>query len=164
MTDPTTPSMPLPGDKPVRRASFMFEATLEDVSRVAQALRFFIPPEVPEQAKSEMEIGVVEAMTNIVKHGYGSSEHGVIEVSYSLSAGVITIELRDQGKPISSEALFGDDLAVFDFDPEDIANLPESGMGLSLMKSTFDQIDYHSAGGSNLLRMVKHVQAGAPGE
>lgn len=159
MTDPTTPSMPLPAEKPVRRASFMFEATLEDVSRVAQALRFFIPPEVPEEAKSEMEIGVVEAMTNIVKHGYGSSEHGVIEVSYSLSAGVITIELRDQGKPISSEALFGGDDTVFDFDPEDIENLPESGMGMSLMRNTFDQIDYESANGSNLLRMVKHVQA-----
>ena len=159
MTDPTTPSMPPPGDKPVRRASFMFEATLEDVSRVAQALRFFIPPEVPEEAKSEMEIGVVEAMTNIVKHGYASSEHGVIEVSYSLSAGVITIELRDQGRPISSAALFGDDDAVLDFDPQDIANLPEGGMGILLMKSTFDQIDYQSADGSNLLRMVKHMQA-----
>lgn len=159
MTDPTTPSMPQPADKPVRRASFMFEATLEDVSRVAQALRFFIPPEVPEDAKSEMEIGVVEAMTNIVKHGYGSSEHGVIEVSYSLSAGVITIELRDQGKPISSEMLFGSDDAVFDFDPQDIDSLPESGMGMALMRNTFDQIDYESANGSNLLRMVKHVQA-----
>jgi serine/threonine-protein kinase RsbW len=159
MTDPTTPSKPQPADKPVRRASFMFEATLEDVSRVAQALRFFIPPEVPEEAKSEMEIGVVEAMTNIVKHGYGSSEHGVIEVSYSLSAGVITIELRDQGKPISGDMLFGGDDAVFDFDPEDIDSLPESGMGMSLMRNTFDQIDYESASGSNLLRMVKHVQA-----
>jgi serine/threonine-protein kinase RsbW len=156
--------MPQPGEKPVRRASFMFEATLEDVSRVAQALRFFIPPEVPEEAKSEMEIGVVEAMTNIVKHGYGSSEHGVIEVSYSLSAGLITIELRDQGKPISSEMLFGGDDAVFDFDPEDIDSLPESGMGMSLMRYTFDQIDYESADGSNLLRMVKHVQAPAGNE
>jgi serine/threonine-protein kinase RsbW len=159
MTDPTAPSMPQPADKPVRRASFMFEATLEDVSRVAQALRFFIPPEVSEEAKSEMEIGVVEAMTNIVKHGYGSSEHGVIEVNYSLSAGVITIELRDQGKPISSDMLFGGDDAVFDFDPDDIDSLPESGMGMSLMRNTFDQIDYDSANGSNLLRMVKHVQA-----
>lgn len=159
MTDPTTPSLPLSGHKPVRRASFMFEATLEDVSRVAQALRFFIPPEVPEEAKSEMEIGVVEAMTNIVKHGYGSSEHGVIEVSYSLSEGVITIELRDQGMPISGEALFGGDDAVFDFDPQDIDNLPESGMGISLMRNTFDQIDYASADGSNLLRMVKQIRA-----
>lgn len=158
MTDSTTPSTRRLGDKPVRRASFMFEATLEDVSRVAQALRFFIPPEVSEDAQAEMEIGVVEAMTNIVKHGYASSEHGVIEISYSLADGTITIELRDQGKPIATDVLFGEDNAGFDFDPLDIANLPESGMGLPLMKTTFDQLDYSSVDGSNVLRMVKHLQ------
>lgn len=160
MADSMTPPEPPPADGPVRRASFMFEATLEDVSRVAQALRFFIPPEVPEEAKFEMEIGVVEAMTNIVKHGYESSHAGIIEISYRFSSGVITIELRDQGKPISSEALFGSSDAVFDFDPEDIDHLPESGMGMPLMKSTFDHVDYLSADGTNVLRLVKNIQAG----
>ena len=141
----------------MRRASFMFEATLDDVSRVAQALRFFIPPEVPDEAKFEIEIGVVEAMTNIVKHGYQSCDAGVIEISYRFSTGVITIELRDQGKPISNEALFGSSDTVFDFDPDDIEHLPESGMGMPLMKSTFDHIDYLSADGTNVLRLVKNI-------
>ena len=137
----------------------MFEATLEDVSRVAQALRFFIPPEVPEEAKFEMEIGVVEAMTNIVKHGYQNSAAGIIEINYRFSAGVITIELRDQGKPISEEALFGSGATAFDFDPADIEHLPESGMGMPLMRSTFDHIDYMSADGTNVLRLVKNIRS-----
>lgn len=154
MNSTPTPAL---GDKPVGRASFMFEATLEDVSRVAQALRFFIPPEVPEEAKIEMEIGVVEAMNNIVKHGYENSTDGIIEINYSFSAGLITIELRDQGKPISSVALFGNDNALLDFDPTDIGHLPEGGMGMLLMKSTFDDIGYLSANGTNVLRLIKHI-------
>jgi serine/threonine-protein kinase RsbW len=159
MADSTIPTMPSPGNRPAGRASFMFEATLEDVSRAAQALRFFIPPDVPEEARFEMEIGVVEAMTNIVKHGYEGSVAGIIEINYRFSAGVITIELRDQGKPVSEEALFGSSAAAFDFDPSDIEHLPESGMGMPLIRSTFDHIDYLSADGTNVLRLVKNIQS-----
>lgn len=162
MADSPTSPRPAAAGTPVRRASFMFEATLEDVSRVAQALQFFIPPSIPEESRIEMEIGVVEAMTNIVKHGYESCAAGVIEISYSFSDGLITIELRDQGKPISTEALLGSGDAAFDFDPEDIANLPESGMGMPLIRSTFDRIDYVHADGANVLRLIKHIPPAPP--
>jgi serine/threonine-protein kinase RsbW len=145
---------------PVRRARFMFEATLADVSRVAQALRLFLPPEASEEVSNEIEIGVVEAMSNIVRHGYGNSNAGVIEVSYDYRGAEISIELRDRGIPMPADALQGKADSAFDFDPEDIEHLPESGMGLALMKASFDRIDYQSDGQGNLLRLVKTLPSG----
>lgn len=139
---------------PVRRARFVFEATLDDVSRVAQALRVFLPPEAPEEVRNEIEIGVVEAMSNIVRHGYGSSENGVIEVSYDYSGSEISIELKDRGAPLPDGALGGAG-GVFDYDPQDIAQLPESGMGIALMRASFDRIEYRADAGGNVLRMTR---------
>jgi serine/threonine-protein kinase RsbW len=158
----TKPISPPPADsmhRPVRRASFMFEATLDDVSLVAQALRIFLPAEVSEDARNEIEIGVVEAMTNIVRHGYGDSQAGIIEVSYDFSDGTIVIELTDHGIPMATDALFRSGDSAFDFDPADIAHLPESGMGIALMKATFDHIGYSRNGDANTLRLEKSANS-----
>ena len=147
--------------RPVRRASFMFEATLEDASRVAQALRLFLPPEVGDEAMNEIEIGVVEAMSNIVRHSYCDSHAGIIAVSYDFADGTIVIELTDHGKSAKQE-LFKGGSDKFDFDPQDIAALPEGGMGIALMLAAFDRVAYRSEAGANTLRLEKSVpQAGA---
>lgn len=160
MTDPVpfpTPSVDV-SHRPVRRASFMFEATLEDVSLVAQALRLFLPPEVGEDARNEIEIGVVEAMSNIVRHSYGDSETGIIAVSYDFADASVVIELTDHGKPVEDLTVFQAGSDKFDFNPEDVAQLPEGGMGIPLMLATFDRVNYRSEGGANTLRLEKAVR------
>jgi serine/threonine-protein kinase RsbW len=161
MTDPVafpTPSVDT-SRRPVRRASFMFEATLEDASLVAQALRVFLPPEVGDDARNEIEIGVVEAMSNIVRHSYGASETGIIAVSYDFCGDLIVIELTDHGRPVADPNQFQGGSDKFAFDPEDIAALPEGGMGIPLMLAAFDRVEYRSDGGANTLRLEKSIAA-----
>ncbi|MBK4735405.1 ATP-binding protein [Noviherbaspirillum pedocola] len=160
MTEDVPPLPAAPRQAAERRASFMFEATLDDVARVAQALRVFLPAEVGEEAKNEIEIGVVEAMTNIVRHSYGEGHPGFIEISYNFSNGLIVIELTDHGKPMAEDLQLHADTEAFDFDPADIAHLPESGMGLALMRATFDRIAYRRGENVNTLRMEKAVISG----
>lgn len=158
-----TDSIPFPtssvdsSHRPVRRAKFMFEATLEDASLVAQALRLFLPPEVGDDARNEIEIGVVEAMSNIVRHSYGDSQAGIIAISYDSCDGLMTIELTDHGRPIADPTQFQGSAGKFDFDPEDIAGLPEGGMGIPLMLAAFDRVEYRSDGGANTLRLEKSI-------
>ena len=48
---------------------------------------------------------------------------------------------------------------VFEFDPTDVANLPEGGMGLHLIHSVMDEVRYHSEGGRNALTMRRRLAA-----
>jgi serine/threonine-protein kinase RsbW len=44
-----------------------------------------------------------------------------------------------------------------DYDPNDIDNLPESGMGLYLIKQLMDDLDYYSINGKNYFTLRKFL-------
>lgn len=142
---------------PLRRASFVFEATLDDVSRVAQALRIFTPSVIGDDTRSEMEIGVVEALTNIVKHGYKSQGNGIVEVRYDVSSQGLSVELKDRGERIPEHFLNPGSGKVFDYDPQNVNQLPEGGMGIALIHAAFDKVKYASKDGINVLTMFKQL-------
>jgi serine/threonine-protein kinase RsbW len=121
-------------------------------------MRILLPPELGEDARNEIEIGVVEAMTNIVRHSYGDSEAGIIAISYDFADGSIVIELSDHGKPVMDVEMFQGGSGKFDFDPEDLAELPEGGMGIPLMLAVFDRVEYRSTGGANTLTLEKSIR------
>jgi serine/threonine-protein kinase RsbW len=143
-----------------RHAQFMIQASLAEVSRVAQALRLFIPDQMSDEDKMAVELGCVEALTNIVTHGYHNEESKTVEVNYDHTSTGIVIELRDHGQAIPEQNLAQAGSQVFEFDPDDIASLPESGMGLALIKASFDVVRYERSADVNILRLEKHFQTG----
>ncbi|SNS33639.1 serine/threonine-protein kinase RsbW [Noviherbaspirillum humi] len=143
-----------PGHAP-RRASFSIAASLDDLSLVAQALKAFISRRVPAIDRDSIELAVVEAVTNVIKHGYPSGTAGVAEISYEEHEHGVTVEIHDRGRPIPASALEQADGSVFGFDPADTASLPESGMGLSLIKASFDEVHYKTENGLNRLILYK---------
>lgn len=144
-----------------RKIQFNVPARLEEVSAVAEALRAFMSGEVPAEARDAIELGVVEALTNVVRHGYAGTQAAAIELHFEQSADAAILELIDTGIPIPAENLQRDSAATFDFDPDDIAALPEHGMGLSLIRLSFDAVEYRSAGGGNRLTMAKRFGTGS---
>jgi serine/threonine-protein kinase RsbW len=45
----------------------------------------------------------------------------------------------------------------FSFDATDLADIPESGMGLALIRMNMDEVQYVSNESENRLRMVKRI-------
>jgi serine/threonine-protein kinase RsbW len=45
----------------------------------------------------------------------------------------------------------------FDFDETDLADIPEGGMGLALIRMNMDEVEYRSNESENRLRMVKRI-------
>ena len=138
-----------------RKIRFNVPARLEEVRAVAETLRAFMSEEVPAEARDAIELGIVEALTNVVRHGYAGMQSGAIELQFEQSADAAILELIDTGIPIPAENLQRDSAAAFDFDPDDVAALPEHGMGLSLIRLSFDAVQYQSAEGVNRLTMAK---------
>jgi serine/threonine-protein kinase RsbW len=86
-----------------------------------------------------------EAFNNVVLHGYAGCPVGDVVVEISWTQHEIVMQLTDDGHS---------------FDPQqielpDLDALPEGGLGLFIIRSFMDEVEYQ-AGPPNVLRMVKH--------
>jgi serine/threonine-protein kinase RsbW len=87
-----------------------------------------------------------EAFNNAAIHCYSGRQPGDVEIEMDVGNESITIRMLDYGNS-------------FDIDhvPEpDLDNLPESGMGIFIIKSFMDEVSY-TAGAPNVLSMVKRL-------
>lgn len=93
-----------------------------------------------------------EAFTNVVKHGAEGGPAPDVEIEIETHPDRLTIRLLDYGKPF--------DLAAVPV--PDLERLPESGLGVHILKSWMDDVSYQrgsgsSQGGANVLSMTKRL-------
>ncbi|MDT3740463.1 MAG: ATP-binding protein [Candidatus Kapabacteria bacterium] len=105
-----------------------------------------------EAFASEIEIGIVEACNNVIEHSYLAKDNQDIEMSLKFFKDKLNIRLSDYG-------IFKDKRKKpkLDYDPDDIDNLPEGGMGLFLIYNIMDELSYSRSGGKNTLSMTKNI-------
>ena len=97
--------------------------------------------ELEEQAIS----AVGEAFNNVAIHGYDGLAVGFIDTTIGWTVDELVIQITDTGHSFDPDAAA----------PLDLDELHESGMGLFIMKSFMDRVDY-VPGPPNVLRMVKY--------
>ena len=125
---------------------------------VAAACRIARPRRAtdPRQADAEFDDQVVtsfgEAFTNVVKHGRGGPDAPDVEVEIETHPDRLTIRLIDFGEPFDLSAV----------PVPDLERLPESGLGVHIMKSWIDEVSYQpkeAAGprSGNVLSLTKRL-------
>jgi serine/threonine-protein kinase RsbW len=148
-----------------RTITLSIESRLEHVAMVAAALRAVcgLTP-LPPQQIDELELGIVEAVTNVIRHGYAGRPGMPVAVTITLGDERVEIDIRDRGGAIPAGLLEkAREGETFDFDSRDIAALPESGMGLGLIMLVASEVRYASEAGENNLHLEKLLPAaGAP--
>lgn len=119
----------------------------------------------PEDA-SGVELSVTEAVTNSIEHAYRGAPDGEVSVAVSYAQERLQVEIHDCGTtmPEQSRERLRTSSGVFDFDPSDLAQLPEGGMGLELIRQTMDEAVYSSDSRGNCLRLVKYLRRPEPKE
>ena len=95
--------------------------------------------------------GVVEALNNIIEHACKGREDGEIRLIVDVESDRLVFNVRYRGT-------FPDSLIKpkLDFDPEDIENLPEGGMGLYIIYKVMDSISYEPQDKETLMTMIKY--------
>ena len=93
-----------------------------------------------------------EAFNNAAIHSYRGRPLGTVEIEIEVEVSCITLRICDYG---------------VSFDPTqveepDLDALPESGMGLFIMRSFMDSV-FYKAGAPNVLSMTKHLDAAGDG-
>jgi len=103
------------------------------------------PSAEADQFEAQTVSAVGEAFNNIAMHAYADMPPGDIDIAVTSTAEAVIIEMIDSGKS---------------YDPSEIAapnldEMPESGMGLFIIRSFMDETSYTPGPPSNVLRLVK---------
>ena len=138
-----------------RVSQIQIGCNVDAIRKVAEWLRDGCKDIDPDYL-AEMELAVVEAVTNLVKHGGVVNTDEKLSFEMSRQSDAIKIVITDRGKPISPAALDVSATAL-DFDPQDVANLPTNGLGLAIIREVMDDFDYQSRDGINTMRLVKRI-------
>ena len=104
-----------------------------------------------EALQFKLRLSVEEVVENIVRYAY-SSGNGFMNVSTSVQDGILTITLKDGGKPFNP---------LEKEDPDVNAPLEEreiGGLGIFLCKQMMDAVEYEYADGCNILTIKKKIQ------
>jgi serine/threonine-protein kinase RsbW len=117
------------------------------------ASKLVVAPERDQLFTTHVVSAVGEAFNNIALHGYRGRTPDVVRLRFELGTGQLRVTLEDFGES---------------FDPNTARPnppaLPESGMGIFIMKSFVDEISY-THGRPNVLTFVKRTEgrpAGPP--
>jgi anti-sigma regulatory factor (Ser/Thr protein kinase) len=108
---------------------------------------------VPEPAVLELRLVAEEVLTNVAKYGHGDGAEHVVDVRLTLASGEVRLEFTDDGRPFDPLAAAPPDPGVREI----------GGLGIVLIRSLVDALEYARVGSSNVLSVRKRV-AGPPGE
>jgi serine/threonine-protein kinase RsbW len=133
---------------------------LDAVAPLASGIRAICAEYLDEEGLDAVELAVSEAVTNIIRHGYEEGEEGSIKVLVLVYPDRIAFEIVDRAPPMDPALLEQASAERFAFDPKNLDELPESGMGLALIRMNMDKVEYLSRPKQNTLRMIRRRKDG----
>ncbi|HID56530.1 TPA: ATP-binding protein [Candidatus Poribacteria bacterium] len=102
------------------------------VSEILKEMNF------PEEASEQVNLAVIEAGTNAIKHGNKNDPNKKVHFEFEISADKLTITVRDEGEG------FNPDEVCDPLNPENL--LRPSGRGIFLMRTFMDEVKYNETG------------------
>jgi serine/threonine-protein kinase RsbW len=120
-------------------ANFSISSDYEQVVEINKLIRDYLLKENLETfVCNAVEICLSEALNNVIKHAYHENTK------------FIEVEIVDNGEPRTQF-----NKPTLDYDPNDIKNLPESGMGLFIIHQLMDEVNYITLNGKNYFTLKK---------
>ena len=101
-----------------------------------------------EEFTFQVVSAIGEAFNNVALHGYADGARGTITFEISTNDDCLVIDVVD----------FGQSFDPSDAPEPDLGALPESGMGLFIVRAFADELSY-TKGSPNCLRMVKRFES-----
>ena len=138
--------------------SLYIDSDLDKVVQISLAVRGLCTGLLSDDELDAVELSVVEAINNVIKHGYGGQPGRDIQVLVGLHRDKVVVEIVDNAPPMPADLLNQASEERFDFDETNLADIPEGGMGLALIQMNMDEVEYNSGNGENRLRMVKRIE------
>jgi len=105
-----------------------------------------------------VELCIVEALTNVVKHAYGGAPGGRVELQIASEGDALELVLADHGRAMPDHAIEHARAGL----GRAPAALREGGYGLALIVELMDAVAYQRADARNTLTMTTSLRRSAP--
>ncbi|MBN1782353.1 ATP-binding protein [bacterium] len=101
---------------------------------------------------NKIELAIDEACTNVIEHAYRDTGEGDIDIDVEYDTQKFKVVVADQGRSFVMEDIKIPDMEKY------MAELKVGGLGIYLMRTLMDEVDYRSKPGArNEVRMVKYL-------
>jgi serine/threonine-protein kinase RsbW len=125
---------------------------IAEMKKVAESVnKFGVDHALPKSILNDLNVALDEILNNTINYGYVDDERHEIVVSLSLLRGELVAEVRDDGVPFNPLGAPTPDLSGGRHERG------LGGIGVHLVRSLMDEIEYVRSDGSNRLRMKKRV-------
>jgi sigma-B regulation protein RsbU (phosphoserine phosphatase) len=118
-----------------------------EVERFAQSHR------IPDTDLQALSLALDEVITNVIGYGYDDQGPHEILVRLTLANGRMSAEVEDDGRPFNPLTAPHPDLT------SSVEDRPVGGLGIHLVRSLMEQVDYRRESGKNHLIMSKRLSA-----
>jgi len=106
---------------------------------------------LPHRIVADVNLALEEAITNIVLYAYDDADEHRIGVLISLTDGLLTAELIDDGRAFDPLQVAAPDVSA------PLEDRPIGGLGIYLVRHLMDDIQYRREGGRNHLVFTKRT-------
>ena len=123
-----------------------------EIKRLTASLtEFGLRHALPHRIVADVNLALEEAITNIVLYAYDDTGDHQIGVLISLTDGLLTAELIDDGRAFDPLQVAAPDVSAR------LADRPIGGLGIYLVRHLMDDIQYRREGGRNHLVFTKRT-------
>lgn len=136
-----------------RTLTLLIDSKLDDVALIGAAAKgvcSLMP--MDKEELYQVELCVVEVMTNAIKHSHQHEPGNDIILNIILDEDMVSFMFSFSGIPIEVG-----EIAAPEYDVKDIQSLPERGMGLIILNNFMDKVVYQVIGGKNIVTMHKKI-------
>ena len=102
----------------------------------------------------EVELGIVEALNNVIEHGYQNQFDQPIQVRLELSEQSLVCQIRDFGVQWCMRESDGQELRQEGGETA-LEDIPEGGFGLFLIRQVMDHVDLRAENPGSMLTLKK---------
>lgn len=140
------------------RASVLVDRNLAAVAPAAIKVRDFARDHLDPVLAGDVELAVVETLTNAIKHGQVHQRDNTdILITLERDASDLIVDIFDQAPLVPPDTFERITAAALDIDPGNLDGLMEHGRGLALILLSMDEVTLHVDDTLFRLRMRKRI-------
>ena len=114
-----------------------------------EIFNYYLQSGIPEDACYEIRLALEEAISNTIKYGYDDQQAHTIYIRAGFERNQIFLEIEDDANAFNPLEAATPDLSL------PVEKKPIGRLGIYLMRTVMNEIDYSRVGTKNILRMMK---------